>query len=282
MKAIVTGAGGFAGRHLVALLRETGWAVVSIARRAPADRVGDLERMPLRGLAADVVFHLAAFANPAASAEAAAETFRANVGLTSRVLREIRAGRFVFPSTCQVYAPSPRPLAETALLRPASPYAASKLCAEALARGAVILRPFNHTGPGQSEAYVCPRIARAVARAEAGRGPRMLELGELRHRRDLFDVRDMARAYLLAAERGIPGEVYNAGTGRPVAIREVVDHFLSRARVAFRVRSRREVPTVLSADPAKFQAATGWAPRIPLRRTLDDLLAHERRRVSSE
>jgi GDP-4-dehydro-6-deoxy-D-mannose reductase len=283
MKAIVTGAGGFAGRHLVRALRDAGWGVVTLARRGPADRTGDLSRMSLRGLSADVVFHLAGFASPSASIDAARDAFEANAALTGRVCRDIRAGRFVVASSCQVYAPSPAPLAEAARLLPSNPYAASKLCAEALARASgrevVVLRPFNHTGPGQSDAYVCPRVARAIARAEAGRAPRVLELGETAHRRDFFDVRDMALAYVAAAERGRRSETYNVGTGAPVAIREIAGFLLSRARVPLRVRSRRGTPTVLSADASKFSEATGWRPLIPLERTLDDLLDFERRRV---
>ena len=283
MKAIVTGAGGFAGGWLVRALREAGWSVVTLARRGPADRVGDLARMPLGGLRADVVFHLAGFASPSASFDAPLEAHEANAVSTARLLRHVPAGRFVIASTCQVYEPGPRPLPETSPLRPANPYAASKLWAETLARTSgrdvVILRPFNHTGPGHSDAYVCPRIARQIARAEADQGPHTLELGEIEHRRDFFDVRDMARAYILAAGRGRPGEVYNVGTGAAIAIREIVNLLVARARVPFRVRSLPGPATVLSADASKFRAATGWLPLIPLRQTLDELLAHERRRT---
>jgi GDP-4-dehydro-6-deoxy-D-mannose reductase len=282
MRAIVTGAGGFAGRRLATALRESGWTVLTLSRRGPADRVGDLARMPLRGLSADVVFHLAAFSNPSASVGHERETFEANVSATARLLQEVKAGRFVLAGSCQVYAPSPRPIPETGRLLPRTPYAASKLCAEAVARASgrevVLLRPFNHTGPGQSAAYVCPRIARQIARAEAGRGPATLELGEVDHRRDFFDVQDAVRAYVLAAERGRPGEVYNVGTGRPVAIREIVALLRDRARVRLRVRAKPGPSTVLSADASKFRSHTGWRPRIPLSRTLEDLLEYERSR----
>jgi GDP-4-dehydro-6-deoxy-D-mannose reductase len=280
MKAVVTGALGFVGRHLVAALREARWRVVTLDRRAPADVAGDLLRVPLRGLRADVVFHLAGFASPAASEESARECYEANAAATARLLRETPAGRFVVASSGHVYAPSPRPIAEDGALDPRSPYAASKLCGEALARAAgrdlVVLRPFNHTGPGQSEAYVCPRIARAIARAERGLGPAVLELGALAPRRDFFDVRDMARAYRLAAERAPSGSTFNVGTGRPVSVREILDVLLSLARRPLRVRSERGEPSTLSGDASAFRAATGWRPEIPLRRTLADLLQWER------
>lgn len=281
--ALVTGARGFVGRALVEALREARWTVVTADRSGPADLAGDLRRVPLRGVRADVVFHLAAFAHPGASRDAAAEVYDVNVGATARLLREVRAGRFVLAGTATVYRPSVRPLDETAPLLPRTPYAASKLCAEGLAlasgRDVVILRPSNHTGPGQSDAYVCPRIARQVARAEAG-GPRTLILGDTAPARDFFDVRDMARAYVRAAERGARGGIYNVGTGRPVRIRRVVDLLLSMARAELRVRATEgRADDVLSCDASRFRAATGWAPRIPLERTLADLLDYERARL---
>ncbi len=281
MKAVVTGASGFVGRHLCELLRASGWRVATLDRSGPADHVGDLRTMPLRDIRADVVFHLAAFSNPSASVEQSAEVFSSNAAATARLARELPSGRLVFPSTCQVYATADHPQDEASPLRPSTPYAASKLCAEALAlaakRDVVILRPFNHTGPGQTGAFVCPRLARQVARAEAGTGPRRLEVAAVAPRRDFFDVRDMARAYLLAAERGVAGRRYNVGTGRPVAIGDIVKTFLGMARVPLAVRAGRGQANTLSADASLFRRDTGWRAEIPLRRTLSDLLEFERR-----
>lgn len=285
MKALVTGASGFVGRHLLDALRDAGWRALTLDRSGPADFVGDLRTMPLRGVKADVVFHLAAFSNPAASVDQAAEVYATNVAVTARLAREARAGRLVFPSTCQVYAPAERPLDEDAPPRPSTPYAASKLCAEALAlaakRDVVILRPYNHTGPGQSDAFVCPRLARQVARAEAGAGPRRLEAAALSPRRDFFDVRDMARAYVLAAERGAAGRRYNVGTGRPVSIREIAELLRGMSRVPLELRGRPGEASTLSGDAGRFRKDTGWRASIPLRRTLEDLLEHERAAIGA-
>jgi len=186
----------------------------------------------------------------------------------------------VLASSCQVYGASRRPLRETDPLRPATPYSASKLCGEALAfaagRPVIVLRPFNHTGPGQSEAYVCPRMARQIVRAEAGLQPRVVVLGARLPRLDFFDVRDMVRAYLLAAQRGCPGEVYNVATGRPVSIEGLARLLMSLSKVPLRLQAPPGSPTLLTGDSTKFRAATGWRPQIPLRQTLADLLAHER------
>jgi GDP-4-dehydro-6-deoxy-D-mannose reductase len=280
MKALVTGAGGFVGRHLVRELRDAGWRVLTADRRGPVDLPGDLLTIPLRGVSVDVVFHLAGFANPSASVSEPADAWAGNAVATQRVSREIRAGRIVVASTGQVYGPrSDRPR-ESAPASPRTPYSASKLCAEALAlssgKEVVILRPYNHTGPGQSDAYVCPWIARQIARAEAGRGPRVVKIGALEPRRDFFDVRDMARAYRLAAEKARAGEVYNVATGRPVSIGEVLRLLLSGSRIPMAVSAGKGVADVVSGDASKFRSATGWRPTISLRRTLLDLLEFER------
>ncbi len=280
MNALVTGASGFVGRHLCDALRAAGWRVATLDRSGPADFVGDLRSMPLRDVHADVIFHLAGFSNSTASVDQSAKVFETNAAATARLAREARAGRLVLASSGQVYAPAERPQDERSPVRPLNPYAASKLCAEALAlaakRDVVVLRPFNHTGPGQSDAYVCPRIARQIVRAERGEGPRRLELADVAPRRDFFDVRDMARAYLLAAERGVAGRRYNVATGRPVSIGELAELLRGMSRVPLALRSRAVDATTLSGDASLFRRDTGWRPSIPLRRTLADLLEHER------
>jgi GDP-4-dehydro-6-deoxy-D-mannose reductase len=281
MKAFVTGASGFVGRYLTAALRDAGWRVITSARHGPADIPGDLLRAPLRGVSADVVFHLAGFSNPRQSLGDPAHSYADNAAVTARLLRDVRAGRTVVASTCQVYARNSSASSESAPLAPRNPYAASKLCAEALAlasgKDVVVLRPYNHTGPGQSDAFVCPHIARQIARAEAGLGPAFVEVGALEPRRDFFDVRDMVRAYRLAAERAKPGEVYNVASGHAVSIGDVLRTLRAEARVRLRVKARRGDADVTSGDYSKFRAATGWRPEIPLRQTLLDLLEHERK-----
>jgi GDP-4-dehydro-6-deoxy-D-mannose reductase len=280
MKALVTGSAGFVGTHLVNALRDAGWRVVTADRRGPANLVGDLLTIPLRGISVDVVFHLAGFANPAASLEDPAGAWAGNAAATARVVREVRAGRLVVASSCLVYGPRTDRPAETAPVSPRTPYAASKLVGEALAlssgKDVVVLRPYNHTGPGQSPSYVCPSIARQIARAEAGLGPRVIQVGALSPRRDFFDVRDMVRAYRLAAERGRRGEVYNVATGNPVEIGEVLRLLVAESRVPLRIRAGRGGADLVSGDSSKFRAAVGWRPEIPLSRTLRDLLLHER------
>jgi GDP-4-dehydro-6-deoxy-D-mannose reductase len=282
MKALVTGADGFVGRHLAAALRDAGWRLTTTDRHGSVDLLGDLLQIPLPRGRFDVVFHLAGFANPSISIDNPGAAWAGNAEATARLVREVSSGRFVVASSCLVYGPRPDPTDEGAPVSPRTPYAASKLCGEALAlssgKDVVILRPYNHTGPGQSDAYVCPAIARQIAHAEAGTGPKMVELGALAPRRDFFDVRDMVRAYLLAAAKGRKGEVYNVATGHPVPIRRVLEILLGLAKIPLRVHAREGRADVVSGDAAKFRSATGWRPLIPLVQTLADLLNYERAR----
>lgn len=284
--ALVTGAGGFVGSHLVQELRQAGWKVLTASRSGKSDLTGDLLTIPYRGVSADVVFHLAGFSSPQASVDRARDAFDANAATTARIVREIPAARYVIASSSQVYAPQAGRATEESPALPRTPYAASKLCGEALAlasgRDVVILRPYNHTGPGQSPEFLCPGIARQIAQAEAGRGTAEVRVRALAPRRDFFDVRDMARAYRLAAERGARGETYNVATGAPVSIGELARRMISKARIPLKLVGERGPGDLISGDSSRFRSATGWRPEIPLERTLGDLLDHERALLESK
>jgi GDP-4-dehydro-6-deoxy-D-mannose reductase len=148
------------------------------------------------------------------------------------------------------------------------------------------LRPFNHTGPGQSEKFVASDFAKAVARAEAGLGPKEVRVGSLSAKRDFLDVRDVVRAYYLAFECGRAGEVYNIASGRAYSIKEILDVLLGMSEVALTVeveeeRLRSADEAVLLGSAEKFTKLTNWRPEIPLETTLKDLLAWWRKRINS-
>ena len=182
-------------------------------------------------------------------------------------------------------------LREDAPLRPMTPYGASKVAASFLALQAwlgagletVRVRAFSHTGPGQSDRFVVPALARRIVVAER-EGAHTIPIGAREPVRDLSDVRDVVRAYRLLAEHGAPGEAYNVCSGTGVSIGEIADRLVARAggRVEFEVDPELvrpvEVPRLVG-DPEQLVATTGWAPRFTLDETLDAVLADARTRA---
>lgn len=301
MRAFVTGAGGFVGRHLVAALQSDGWNV--LAAGGPADD-GAALRVDLADEAAlhaalerakpDVVFHLAAQSFVPESLRAPHETYATNVLGTARLFAAMRAyaaragamPRLVFPSSAEVYGArdaASLPLLETLAPNPGNPYAASKAAAEAILLGemhafggdVVIARAFNHIGPGQSESFAVAGFARGLARIAAGGDPVLL-VGNLDAERDFLDVRDVVRAYTALAQRGQSGEIYNVCSGRAVAMRELLRGLITIAHTAVEVRAdpermrTSETPISFGAN-AKLVERTGWSPRIALAQSLRDI-----------
>lgn len=289
-EALITGASGFVGGYLLRALLESGWRVTTLDARAhrPLDGVrsivADLRTLPAIRGRFDVVFHLAALSHvPTCEADPAA-AFDVNVLGTLRLLRAT-SGRFVFVGSGDIYGPGR--VDESARPRPANAYAASKTVADALAaaRDVLVLRPFNHTGPGQAEQFVAPRFAAQIARIEAGLQPPEIRVGNLWPVRDFLDVRDVVRAYLLALGKAPPG-VYNIASGQGVSIGDLLRMLQGLSRAPFEIVPdpkllRAGEPRERLGDATKFRLATGWEPRIPLRRTLADLLEYERARLGT-
>jgi GDP-4-dehydro-6-deoxy-D-mannose reductase len=151
----------------------------------------------------------------------------------------------------------------------------------------VRLRLFHHTGPGRPPQFVASSFAHQIARIERGLDPPRLAVGNLDAIRDFTDVRDVARAYWLAAAHGEPGGVYNICSNRHTSIRQVLDTLVteSRTKVEFEVDPERlraaDIP-YLVGDHSRFTSATGWQPEIPLAKTLGDLLNWWRERFERE
>jgi GDP-4-dehydro-6-deoxy-D-mannose reductase len=292
-RAFVTGGAGFAGRHLLDLLPN---AVAP--PRGELDLLdADAVRAAVRDAAPEAIWHLAALASVGRSWDAPAETIAQNVAMTVNLLeaarREAPEATVVLISTGEVYGPPDRlPVDESAPLRPQNPYAVSKAAVDLLGGQygdsadlrVVRLRPFNHTGPGQSDDYVVGTLTRQVAEAEVeGRDEALVRTGNPDSARDFCDVRDVARAYAAAATLE-PG-IYNIASGRAVSVRELVELVRAAARIPVRheVDPRRvrahDVPEV-RGSAQRLHGAIGWTPEIPLAQTVADALDSWRERLS--
>ena len=314
-RILVTGAAGFAGRHLVACLLERTPAPAIVAWRRPATgpapparpaglghrRIAWREIDVLDGAAVgraiaelrpSHVYHCAGAARVAYSWSNRVATLRTNVAGTEHVLEALRRAavpaRVLIPGSALVYRPKDAAIEEGDPIGPISPYGLSKLAQEMLgARYAadgldvIVTRSFTHIGPGQDTSYAASSFACQIARIEAGLAEPTLSVGDLEARRDLLDVRDTVRGYRALMARGAPGAIYNLCSGEAHRMRDVLAGLLEQARVPIDVRvdPARLRPSdypLLLGNRARITADAGWEPRIGLRDTLRDLLDHWR------
>jgi GDP-4-dehydro-6-deoxy-D-mannose reductase len=150
----------------------------------------------------------------------------------------------------------------------------------------VVARAFQHEGPGRDERFAIGSWTRQIAELELSGGG-ALRVGDLSPERDISDVRDVCRAYRLLLDPAVQSGVYNVASGKKTGLTDVVEQLIRMARVAVSVepdpaRMRPVDIPVVWGDPSKLRAATGWAPEIPLERTLGDALDYARAVVSQE
>ncbi len=318
MRVLVTGIAGFAGSHLADfLLDETDVEVHGILHRHQwriRHRLeqlhlhrGDL-RNPLwvnevvQAVRPDRTFHLAAWSDVGGSWRQPWNAYELNIlaqlNLLEALQRIVPEAPVLVVTSNEVYGlvrPADLPIAEETPFRPNSPYGVSKIAQDMMGiqywnshrLPTVRARSFNHIGPRQSDDFVASAFARQIAAIEAGLQPPVLRVGNLDAVRDFTDVRDVVRAYWLLLKRGDPGQVYNVGSGQGRPIRWLLDTLLGMTSVDIDVqldpeRLRPSDVPVSICDNRRLVAATGWQPRIDLRRTLQDLLDFWRREIALE
>jgi GDP-4-dehydro-6-deoxy-D-mannose reductase len=303
---LVTGAGGFAGSHLVEHLRaspksggdggSSSHRVVAWTRQTVDLLDRDRVRAAINELQPSQIYHCAGMTHVAESWKDTARPLAGNVIATHHLLDAVRRARIscriLVPGSGTVYAASDQPLTETDPVAPTSPYAISKLAQEQLALRAVVedgldvvvARAFNHTGPGQTPSFAAASMARQIALIERGKLESVIKVGNLEARRDLTDVRDVVRAYAALMTSGTSGTVYNVASGVGRSIRSVLEALVSRSHVPVRIeidpeRMRPNDVASIVGDCSRLREATGWAPELSFDRMLDDLLGYWRSHV---
>jgi GDP-4-dehydro-6-deoxy-D-mannose reductase len=300
MRALVTGATGFVGTQLVRHLRESGDEVYGIDRERD---VTDAESMRevFELVRPDVTYHLAALTHVGESWKHAEEFTRVNVVGTRRVLdaayEAVPESTTIVVSSSEVYGVvrgEDLPLREDFRVAPANPYSSSKVEAELVARAmwhdrsqhVIMVRPFNHVGPGQSPTFAVPALASRLLDARE-RGATEIPVGDLSTRRDFSDVRDVVRAYRLLADYGAPGEVYNVASGHDVALSDIAARLVQQIAPAMKfvvdpdLLRPNDVP-VFRGSFDKLHDATGWSPHITLDQSLRDVVEDLIERRSQE
>jgi GDP-4-dehydro-6-deoxy-D-mannose reductase len=310
-KVFITGIEGFVGSHLARHLADRGHEVsgvyfvepvadLSFARIVRCDvRNAAQLKQELAATRPDSVIHLAAISSVVIAEQNLADAFDINVRGTLNLLEALResapGARVLLVSSCEVYdrsAGNGGKLDEQAAVKPPNHYSFTKLGMEQVGRyfferfdmDVVTLRPFSHTGPGQSTNFVFPSVARQIAEAEAGRRKPEIVVGNTDVSRDYTDIRDICVAYALALEKSVKGETYNITSEQVLKIGDGIRQLvaLSRVPIAMKVdagRQRKE-SVLLAGSSARFRAATGWQAKYDISQTLRDLLEHERRRLT--
>jgi len=317
-RVLVTGASGFVGRHVIEALASAGdharlglgrdvSTILPAGTEFRAIDLSDRGRLAacVRDFRPSHVLHLAAQASVGREFGAGLETWRTNIAgllnLAEALLMEAPESTLIFVSSSEVYGRAfltGETVTEDTVPDPVGTYARTKRVGEEMladvltASGVrlILLRPFNHTGPGQDERFVVPAFAHQIARIEAGLVPPRLAVGNLSPHREFLDVRDVARAYVMvigASERLDSGIVLNIASGEPRRIGSVLDDLTRLAEVPFEVvidpsRARPSEIDLASGDSSRIRAAIGWAPQIPWPKTLAAALDDARAKVASE
>ncbi len=315
MRILITGVTGMVGSHLADYILAThpGVEVHGLIRwRSPKDNIrpvlnqlklhlADLRDMSslinlFNRIKPERIFHLAAQSYVDQSFAAPIDTLDTNVIGTANLLEAIRLSK-IDPmvhicSSSEVYGqvtPDEVPISENNVLRPASPYAVSKVGEDMLglqyflSYGIKTLRTrmFTHTGPRRGNVFAESTFAEQIAERELGLAEGPVKVGNLDSVRTITHVKDAVRAYWMLLEKCPPGEVYNIGSGQSVTVGEILEILKSQASVPIShevdpLRLRPSDVTLQIPDVSKFQRATGWSPMISMQDTLIDLLNYHR------
>lgn len=309
MKILITGAAGFVGAHLIRRLKCDeqneiyAWAKDSVESRQIAlesNHIGIVDitqKMQVveafRSICPDRVYHLAAQSSVGLSWKEPALTYEVNAIGCIHLLEAVRLyqphARVLLVGSAEQYGrvrPEELPIAETRPLQGLNPYSISKMAQEQTAMlyaaayqlELVIVRAFNHIGPGQAARFVIPDWCSQVVRMERGQQSPKLLVGNIDVRRDFTDVRDIVRAYTELMEKGCAGEVYNVGSGCDYSLREVLDIIISGSScegISYEVDEGRLRPAdtpELRADITKLQNTIAWKPAYRLEQSVGDIL----------
>ena len=316
-RALITGITGFVGSHMAELLLKEDFEVSGISRwRSNKSNLininGSVKLLEadlldphsldtlLLEIRPDYIFHFGAQSFVQASWTSPSVTLEINVVGSANLFEAVRKSkinpRIQIACSSEEYGlveKNEMPIKETNPMRPLSPYAVSKIAMDYLgyqyfkSYGLQIVRTrgFNHTGPRRGEVFAESTFAKQIAQIEKGINTPIIYVGNLKAIRDYTDVRDMVRGYMLAAQQGDAGEVYNICTGIGHTMEEVLKILLKFSKVKkIKIqkdpdRMRPSDVDVLIGDNRKFKKVTGWRPTIPFEKTMEDLLNYWRENV---
>jgi GDP-4-dehydro-6-deoxy-D-mannose reductase len=250
-------------------------------------------RKTIHQIRPNLIFHLAAKSSPFESLTQTKNVYELNFWGTYNLLEATRQllpkARVLVVGSGQCYGDvgTSRPIRESKAFAPPNPYALSKAAADMLASQyhsrfglhVIRARPFNHTGPGQQQGFVCSDYARQIVAINSGLERPVLRVRNPQAKRDFTDVRDVVRAYELLLRKANPGEAYNVASGRTISVRDIVSLLVSFSSRPIRLSEERQRlrsgdVSILFGSSLKLRRATGWKPRYNMVETLRDLFEY--------
>lgn len=302
MRILVTGANGFVGRHVVRELVGHKHEVIAFdlpsAGHVPSPVIsvsGNICNLKTVNRLVtdhhpDACIHLSALAFVPQGWTNPQKMFSVNLNGTINILEAFRKSapesRFLLASSAEIYGRHPRNhlITEEELIRPDNPYAVSKAAADFITllyssqhgMHTMSARPCNHIGPGQSSLFAVPSFAVQLVAIMHQKAPPVIKVGNLESKRNFTDVRDVARAYRLIAEKGRPGQAYNIASLNEITIRSILDKLCAITGVHPEIEidptlfRPLESPPLL--DTSRIKADVRWKPEIKLEESLRDVV----------
>lgn len=310
-KGLIIGAAGFVGNYLIKEMYANDMEVYATKLshekfENPNAKIYDLDIMDKDAVTAllfeirpDYIFHLAAQSSVGLAWKNPGLTVDVNIKGSINVMDSVRElfykPRVLLIGSGEEYGhirPGETPISEENALRPGNIYAATKVCQNMIANiyakaydlDLMLVRAFNHIGPGQAPMFVVSDFCKQVAEIEKGLREPVMLVGNLAARRDFTDVRDVVRAYVRLIQQGIPGETYNVGSGQAREIREILNLIVSMsdAEITVEIDPNKIRPVdvpVIEADITKLNQLTGWRPQISIEQTIQETLDYWRTHI---
>jgi GDP-4-dehydro-6-deoxy-D-mannose reductase len=298
-RVVVTGVNGFVGHHLARALAAQEIEVIGISQDSQvSEKLKDIvteyhqanliEAWPdIQNV--DAIIHLAGFAVVGPSFKRPQQYIGGNSAMVTNLceyyLKQDKKPRIIVVSSGSIYDPKqPMPLTEDSKVGFNSPYSVSKVlvenqCTYYRGRGldCVVVRPFNHVGPGQIQGFIIPDFYQRLMDAQDGD---VIKVGNINTKRDYTDVRDIVQAYVtLAFAQNLKHSLYNVGSGKSLSGKEILEllkQIVNKNNVTFEIDPALVRPTDIPdmyGDTSRIHEELGWQPTIPLEQTIKDYVA---------
>lgn len=314
MKALVVGGAGFVGKHLIKHLSNVcQWDVVAtklsnqnFEYNFPNVSMYDLDILKyehiiklLKNHRPDYIFHLAAQSSVALSWQNPLQTVDINIKGTINILEAVRSLDYqptiLLIGSGEEYGIPEDPedvIDERHILRPTNIYAATKafqnmigkIYVDAYKLNIIMVRAFNHIGPGQLPNFVVSDFCKQVVEIEKGLRDPIIYVGNLLAYRDFTDVRDIVRIYSQLATTNKWGETYNVGSGEVISIHEMLNKILSLSKAKIEVvidknKFRPVDVNMIKPNIDKLTRTIDWKPEYSIEDTLEDVLNYWRKNI---